>query len=261
MTVLHQDIGNSRADTTLAVSSQTMSPHVGLVSMMADDGVQKYEDKIVRTIRGMEARTIAKWQKEGWELVSQSQELLQSKLNFRRPKPKPPWKVLGAGAGVLVILGIIIAVNVIVAGGDSPEPTAAAVKPSAQPTETPTPSVTPVVALATDAEVVDAFQTYINERVAAGVVVATTVTDVSFSDRVLRVTFEPAAVGMDDARFESIKLFENLADFVSRAILSSSDRDVRVRTAVDSIETVRADGTPLGTMTIAELVEMNELGE
>lgn len=44
---------------------------------MADDDM-KYELKTVRTIRGTEARTTAKWQKDGWELVTQSQGALQT---------------------------------------------------------------------------------------------------------------------------------------------------------------------------------------
>ena len=53
---------------------------------MADDDVQ-YESKDVRAIRGTEARTIAKWQKDGWELVTQSQgPLLQTKLNLPPPE-------------------------------------------------------------------------------------------------------------------------------------------------------------------------------
>lgn len=74
------------------------------------DEVVKYEFKEVRAIRGMEPRTIAKWEGEGWEFVSQEQSTLSSTLNFRRPKPKPPWILIGAGVAVAVIIAIGAAV-------------------------------------------------------------------------------------------------------------------------------------------------------
>lgn len=118
----------------------------------------------------------------------------------------------------------------------------------------------------TDAQVVNAFRTYIAERAAANVTIAKAVTDVSFSDRVLQVTFDPAAVGMDQETFDDINPFNNpydpdesLADFVSTPILSSTDLGIRLRKAIDRIETVYADGTPDGARTTAEIIELNEL--
>ena len=53
---------------------------------MATDDAQ-YESQDVRAIRGTEARTIAKWNKDGWELVTQSQgSLLQTKLTLPPPE-------------------------------------------------------------------------------------------------------------------------------------------------------------------------------
>src|SRR4051794_25450228 len=64
----------------------------------ADDDAQ-YEFKSVRAIRGTEARTIAKWQKAGWELDTQSQgPLLRTEMTFRRVKPKAPWPLLALAA-------------------------------------------------------------------------------------------------------------------------------------------------------------------
>ena len=60
------------------------------------DGEVKYNNKTVTTIRGLEARSIAKWEKEGWEFVSQAPAtLLRTTLAFRKPKkpiprPRPP---------------------------------------------------------------------------------------------------------------------------------------------------------------------------
>lgn len=51
----------------------------------------KYEEKGVTAVRGMESRTIAKWEKEGWELLSQEQRnALQVHLSFRQPERKLP---------------------------------------------------------------------------------------------------------------------------------------------------------------------------
>lgn len=76
---------------------------------MTGDGA-RYEFKDVRAIRGTEARTIAKWEEEGWELVSQDQGRLRAHLTFRRPKPKVPWRLVAAlgGAGVLVAAVVTI---------------------------------------------------------------------------------------------------------------------------------------------------------
>lgn len=104
---------------------------------MAGDDAQ-YEFKSVQTMRGMEARTMAKLQKDGWEFVTESQgPLLRTKMTFRRVKPKQPWYVWGAGVGALLLLGIIIAVNAISGGDDTQGQatplTETAVTPSEQP--------------------------------------------------------------------------------------------------------------------------------
>ncbi|MGO4186379.1 DUF4839 domain-containing protein [Pseudarthrobacter sp. TAF60_1] len=108
--------------------------------MAGDDA--SYEIKSVQTVRGMEARTMAKWEKEGWEFVTQSQEpLLRTKLTFRRLKPKRPRYLLPAAAGALLLIGIIVAVGVAQEGDDTPEantpPTNAAVVQSEQPSNKP----------------------------------------------------------------------------------------------------------------------------
>ncbi|MGY1736043.1 DUF4839 domain-containing protein [Geodermatophilus sp. SYSU D00684] len=118
---------------------------------MADD--QQYEFTSVRAIRGTESKTIAKWQKDGWELDSQSQgSLLRTELTFRRVKPETlgtrvlavfrrltPRARLGlAGvAGGVVLLVVALAVVIGLRGGGSASETAAsasqtAVAPSEQ---------------------------------------------------------------------------------------------------------------------------------
>ena len=102
----------------------------------------KYEFREVRAMRGFEKKTIAKWEADGWEFVSENQGKVQSKLNFRRPKPKLPVKFIAIGAAVAVVLAGIITVGALTEGdkkGDAvaiPTPSHSSVAPSASPTET-----------------------------------------------------------------------------------------------------------------------------
>lgn len=88
---------------------------------MADDGVQ-YEFKSVQAIRGTEARSIAKWQKAGWEFVDQNQGTLRTALNFRRPKPKVPWVLIAVAAGVVLLLAIVGGIAGALQDGDDKGP-------------------------------------------------------------------------------------------------------------------------------------------
>ncbi|WP_169054015.1 DUF4839 domain-containing protein [Agromyces sp. H66] len=112
---------------------------------MADDDV-KYETKTVRAIRGMEARTVAKLEKDGWEVVSQSSGKLQSEIVVRKPKPKVPVLLYAIGGGFLALaLATVITVGAIgeknaPAAEMEPTPTAASSESpsaagSAEPTE------------------------------------------------------------------------------------------------------------------------------
>ncbi|MCQ1955768.1 DUF4839 domain-containing protein [Arthrobacter sp. zg-Y826] len=76
---------------------------------MADDDVQ-YELKTVQAIRGSEARTTAKWEKEGWEFVSQDKGTLRTEITFRRPKRQLPWRLLAVAGGALAVLIAVAAV-------------------------------------------------------------------------------------------------------------------------------------------------------
>lgn len=124
----------------------------------------KYEYKSVRSVRGMENRSIAKAQKEGgWELVDQAQGTLRSQLNFRRVKPETFlskfWEVfrgLGRAKQLAVVAGVAVlvlvaAVGIGIASANNKSDTNAAntatkstesasVKESPTPSPTPTPS-------------------------------------------------------------------------------------------------------------------------
>jgi hypothetical protein len=56
-------------------------------SRQADDNEQ-HEFKSVQALRGRESAAAAKWQGQGWELVSENRGTLRTELKFRRVKPK-----------------------------------------------------------------------------------------------------------------------------------------------------------------------------
>lgn len=98
---------------------------------MADDEV-KTEKKSVQALRGMEARTVTKWEEEGWRLISQSPGKLRTELTFERERPKVSKKALIGAAAVLVVIAIIISIGVITERGGT-NPTTAAPPSTAAP--------------------------------------------------------------------------------------------------------------------------------
>jgi len=95
------------------------------------DNETKYESKTVRAIRGTEARTIAKWEQAGWEVVGQSSGRLQTEIRLRRPQPKRPWPLLAGLGGFLVLLMIFV----LVMGAIEDEDNTVDSTPTAQPSE------------------------------------------------------------------------------------------------------------------------------
>ena len=132
---------------------------------------------------------------------------------------------------------------------------------SQAPAVTPTPlaSESAKAAAVPDAEVVAAFQTFLTARAAAGVVIAKAVTKVTYTNRVVTVTFDPAAAGISQATFDSINPYDNLARFVASPICFNDDLGNRISQAIDRLETVRADGKSLGAYTAAEILKLNDL--
>lgn len=120
---------------------------------MTTDTEVTYETKTVRAVRGMESRTIKKWEGDGWELVSQTPGKVQTEITFRRPKPKSRrllW-LIGGGVFVLVLatiitFGVIGERNAATSETASPAPSetvAEAIEPSTEPTEAAAPTPTP----------------------------------------------------------------------------------------------------------------------
>ena len=106
----------------------------------------------MKTVRGWETRTKAKLEKEGWELVSQTQGALRSELRFRRLKPKTPWKLIGIGGGTIALLIILLLIINAITGGESAtedassSPTRSQATATERPAEASTASAEPVPA-------------------------------------------------------------------------------------------------------------------
>jgi len=254
---------------------------------MTDSVTPKYEIRKTTTIRGLDTQLIAQQEADGWELIAQNDApYMRSELTFRRPQPKPWWHVfgpkivgrvervaggtrskIGAALVLLLILGGLITANAILENGreatalPTARPTSTPIS-AASPTPTPTPSRTASAAASvTDRDIIEAFEAYIAQREADGVVVARTVTDVSFKNRVLRVTFDPAAGDIDQDTFDvAIGPWNgNLAGFPSSAIAFDDEIGNKLRPEIDRIEAVQSDGTALGTMSAAQILALNGL--
>lgn len=118
------------------------------------DGQINYEVKVVPAIRGTEARTIAKWQKDGWEVTGQVPGTLRTEIAMRRPKAKLPVKTLAIAGGVAAVLVAALVLLNVLGGDDDATPvaetpvTSATVEEAAAPVaEEPAPS-TEVAAVA-----------------------------------------------------------------------------------------------------------------
>lgn len=162
-----------RSPVTIAGCNGRLDAHAQVVSgaslreerIVTDSDVQ-YEFKAVQTVRGTEARSIAKWQNEGWEYVGQAQGRLSTTLNFRRVKPKtfndylagsvaafrrmPAKAQVGVAGVTAAIVGASVIGIAVGAQGSSADaqPSAALVAPTQEPSE-PSPGPTAGVGQAT----------------------------------------------------------------------------------------------------------------
>lgn len=105
-------------------------------------------------------------------------------------------------------------------------------------------------------DVVSEFEAFINERSNAGVVIAQTVTDVSYEDGTVAIVFDPAAAGIDRDTFDSINPFDNLAEFAGVPIAFDDEIGNRLRQIVTGVQTSFVDGTDAGYLSSAELYRM-----
>lgn len=88
---------------------------------MTTDTDIKYETKTVRAVRGMESRTIEKWEGEGWQVVSQVPAKIRTEIMFRRPVPKSrPLLWIACGGVLTIALATVIVIGVLGEKDSSP---------------------------------------------------------------------------------------------------------------------------------------------
>lgn len=102
----------------------------------------------------------------------------------------------------------------------------------------------------TNAQVKEAFESFINERASSGVMLAQSVTDVTVSDGVVTVTLDADPVVLD------LSPFDNQAELFGVPVAFNDDDGVWLRKTVQRVDVVDADGNSLGSMTAAELNKM-----
>lgn len=110
---------------------------MGPSSPSANSDGTKYDINTVRTIRGTESLIRSKWEKDGWEFVSQEQGKLRTEMTFRKAKTPVSWKPFAIIGGVLAILAIIIGVNVALSSDEKGDDPVATESPSSTPVAAP----------------------------------------------------------------------------------------------------------------------------
>ncbi len=102
----------------------------------------------------------------------------------------------------------------------------------------------------TDAEVKQAFESYINERASSGVMLAQSVTSVTVTGGVVTVTVDAKPAVLE------LSPFDNLAKLFGTPVAFNDDQGVWLRQTVQRVDVVDAAGKSLGSMTAAELNKM-----
>ena len=137
-------------------STQGAPSDVLTVPAVVDD--VQYEYTSVQAVRGTEAKAIAKWGRDGWEVQRRDQGVLRTELTFRRVKPKtlggtllaafrtlpPKMQLLAASAPVLLIIAVFAIGIIAESRGGSSQPAASATgaEASAEPSATHAPAAT-----------------------------------------------------------------------------------------------------------------------
>lgn len=201
-----------------------------------DDGV-KYETRTVKSVRGMEGRTAAKWESQGWKVVDQKVGRVSSEITLRRPKPKTPWKLYAGLGGFIVVLFVFLLVMNLVTGGENAD---------TEPSNTPTRSA-PAEASADPSETATAGPTPSSSAPAASVNVVDTTPDELF-DRLNSADMGGIQVG-DQFRFtgelsgSDYWFVGATGDFVVNVAVLEGANDLQVLLADESTAASWADGT------------------
>ncbi|WP_185022885.1 DUF4839 domain-containing protein [Curtobacterium sp. PhB115] len=72
----------------------------------------------MKSVRGLEARTIAKLEQDGWEIMSQTQGRLQSEIRVRRATKPLSRRTLAIGGSVVAALAVVIVLGATGVFGD-----------------------------------------------------------------------------------------------------------------------------------------------
>lgn len=101
-----------------------------------------------------------------------------------------------------------------------------------------------------DAQVKDAFESYIKERADSGVRLAQSVTSVGVASGAVTVTVGAKPVVLE------LSPFDNLAKLFGTPVAFNDDQGVWLRQTVQRVDVVDAVGKSLGSMTAAQLHKM-----
>lgn len=104
-----------------------------------------------------------------------------------------------------------------------------------------------------DEEVIQAFRSYLDERLASGVLFAKAVTSLTFDGGILSATFDPSSVGVTEEVFLYANPFDTLAEFVGTPIAFDDEEGRKLRTRVRQVRATFEDGRDLGSISAAEL--------
>lgn len=117
-------------------------------------------------------------------------------------------------------------------------------------TETAAPSPAAIQPPVTDEEVLAAFNDFIAARSEAGVMMAQSVTSVDFANGVVTVHADPSPILLE---LNMPGFDNNLATFFGIPAAFDDERGTRVRSAVQRVDVVDANGASLGSMSTEEL--------
>ena len=112
----------------------------------------------------------------------------------------------------------------------------------------------------TDDEIVAVVRNYAAERAQSGVKIAQALADVTCRGGVVTAVFNPALAGLTVELFGDINPFENLAEFVGTPMAFDDSVGQWFRQRLVCIDTELPDGSPLGSLTAAELHEWATTG-
>lgn len=162
------------------------------------------------------------------------------------PNAVVAWLNLAGAAAKLVFLALVIwlAVSMCSSSKNTTEATRATTTRVETTAPLPKPDIRPAP---TNAEVVEAFETWINERASSGVMLAQSVTSVTMADGVLTVTVDPGPVVLE------LSPFDNHAELFGTPAAFDDEQGVWLRRSVQRVDVVDASGRSLGSMTATEL--------